>query len=165
MSGPTDHPSTPPNVVYLASGLAFPDALAAGPAAIHLGGVVLLTDPTTLSPETKVELARLQPEKVIVVGSFGAVSNSVMAAAGVAAEVSAASGTLLRQAGPDRYFTADAIVQYAFTTNVYSSTAFIATGRNYPDALAAGPGAGLVGSPVILVDGNASSLPVASCRC
>jgi putative cell wall-binding protein len=35
---------------------------------------------------------------------------------------------------------------------------FVATGTNYPDALAAGPAAGAVGAPLILVDGTAKTL-------
>jgi len=39
-----------PAVAGLATGLAFPDALAAGPRLARLGGPLLLTDPATLAP-------------------------------------------------------------------------------------------------------------------
>lgn len=59
---------------------------------------------------------------------------------------SCTSGGLERVAGPDRYATAAAVAEHWDTTD----TVFLATGLNYPDALAGGPVAGLNGSPVLL---------------
>src|SRR5690606_30986083 len=58
-----------------------------------------------------------------------------------------------RLGGSNRYDTGLAIVGSAFDS---AGTAFIATGRTFPDALAATGAAGSQGSPVILVDGVAS---------
>ena len=48
-------------VVYLASGQAFPDALAAGPAAARDGGAVLYTRASSLPSAVGQELVRLAP--------------------------------------------------------------------------------------------------------
>lgn len=142
-------------VVYLADGMNPPDALAAGPAAIAHGGVLLLTGSTSLPEETRAELRRLNPERLVIVGGPGAVSKAVEAQV----------RTLLRQTsverlgGATRYETGRAVVRDTFRE---SEVVLIATGRNYPDALAAGPAAGYLGAPVVLVDGAAASIDSAT---
>ncbi|WP_248150616.1 cell wall-binding repeat-containing protein [Microbacterium aoyamense] len=71
---------TPPvDVVYIANGLTFPDALSAAPAGGVNAGPVLLTDKAALPQATKDELTRLQPRSIRVLGGTGAVSAAVMA--------------------------------------------------------------------------------------
>ena len=65
-----------------------------------------------------------------------------------------------RIAGPDRYATGAAISAATFASDV--PVVFIATGRNFPDALAAGPAAAALGGPVLLVDPMALPAPVAA---
>uniref|UniRef100_UPI0018CC17A0 fibronectin type III domain-containing protein n=5 Tax=Microbacterium TaxID=33882 RepID=UPI0018CC17A0 len=55
-------------VVYLANGRDFPDALAGAAAAGHFGGPVLLTEPGALPPVVAAELARLKPQKIVILG-------------------------------------------------------------------------------------------------
>ena len=136
-------------VVFLASGIDYPDALSAAPVAAVAGGPLLLTAPTGLPAVVVAELQRLDPARVIIVGAEVAVG------ARVAQQVSELGFTPERVAGGNRYATARALVR----TFIDSSTvAYIATGRNYPDALAAAAAAGSVGAPVLLVNGLASSL-------
>lgn len=138
-------------VVYLTSGMNFPDALSAGPAAIRRGGVVLTTAPDWLPDVVADELERVRPERVVIVGGTGAVTS------GVEASVRAAVGTATpvdRIGGPTRFETAELLIRDAFDEGS-SRAAIIATGWNYPDALAAGPAAGRLRAPVILVDGGA----------
>jgi putative cell wall-binding protein len=149
-----DPVTSPPEVVYVGNGYNYPDALAAGPAAIAKNAPLLLTAPTYLPGPTADELARLHPGRVVIVGGASAVSDSVASAIGAAAP----GATVDRLGGADRYETARMIVQEAFSAGG-SSVALVATGRNYPDALAAGPAAGHMGSPVILLDGGASTIP------
>ena len=59
-----------------------------------------------------------------------------------------------RWAGADRYSTAATVVHSSFTT---SQTVYIASGANFPDALAAGPLAGKSGAPILLT--GPTSLP------
>lgn len=62
-------------VAYVASGVAFPDALVAGPMAVD--GPILLTDPERLPPEVAAEIRRLGCKSVVVVGGPGSVSRKV----------------------------------------------------------------------------------------
>lgn len=55
-----------------------------------------------------------------------------------------------RLAGPDRWGTAAAVSRATFAPGV--PVAFVATGRDYPDAIAAGPAAAVDHGPVLLVD-------------
>lgn len=140
------------DTVYLVSGQSAYDALSAGPAAVAQGAAMLLTQADRLTGVTAAELERLAPERVIVVGGEGAVSDAVVAAAREVAP------TVERIGGSDRYATSAALARAAFGTSG-APTAYIATGRGYADALAAGPAAGAGASPVVLVDGRASGLP------
>jgi putative cell wall-binding protein len=65
------------DVVFIATGGAFPDALAVGPAAIDAGGPVLLVSTTSLPKTVADELVRLNPNRVVIVGGTAAVSAGV----------------------------------------------------------------------------------------
>ena len=144
--------STP--VVFIASGVNFPDALSAGPAAAALGGPLLLTSPTALPRSVAAEITRLNPDKIWVVGGTGAVSSRVYSAlAGLAPDID-------RVYGADRYATSRAVTRLGFTVNddgglPGASSAYIATGSGFADALAAGAAAGSAAAPVVLVPGSA----------
>lgn len=60
--------------------------------------------------------------------------------------------TITRLAGADRYQTAAAISAASYPAGV--PVAYVATGADYPDALAAGPAATREGGPVLLVTSN-----------
>jgi putative cell wall-binding protein len=128
---------------FVATGASFPDALAAGPAAIRSRGPVLLTQAGTLPPATRDELMRLRPGTIYVVGATGAVSETVRQAIG-----QATGRPVVRIAGADRYATAVAISATFFSR---PPSVYLATGANFPDALAAVPAAGRAGSPLLLV--------------
>lgn len=144
----------PVPVIYVANGLNYPDALSAGPAAIHSGGALLLVLPDGIPTVVAEELDRLNPERIVVVGSAAAISNSVKAAL---AEYVSSPSDVDRIGGSDRYETSRLLVRDAFGTDG-AENAFIATGYNYPDALAAVPAAGYWDAPLVLVPGTASSL-------
>jgi putative cell wall-binding protein len=67
-------------VAYVATGLDFPDALAAAAAAGHLGAPLLLVSPTAVPPSTAAELARLKPARIVIAGGPSVVSSAVAAA-------------------------------------------------------------------------------------
>jgi hypothetical protein len=135
------NPNVP--VAYVATGRNFPDALAGVPAAGAQGGPILLTDQAALPQATRNELARLQPQRIIVLGGPSVVSD------GVAGELQAFTARpVVRLSGPTRYETAAAISRATFGSG--APVAFIATGELFPDALAAGPGAIAAGGPVLL---------------
>jgi hypothetical protein len=134
-------------VVFVATGITFPDALAAGPAAARLGGPVLLVRQDTLPDATASELTRLAPKRIVVLGGEGAVS------AGVLTALAAYASDVSRVAGADRYATAVATSQAAFGPSV--PVVFIATGLDFPDALAGSAAGAKLGGPVLLVPGDA----------
>lgn len=139
----TDGPVAGRNV-YIANGRNFPDALIAGPVAVRTGAALLLTETDSLPAPTRDELLRLRPEKVIVLGQEPSVSEAVRReierVTGVAAE---------RIGGANRFETADALVRSGFQAEGALS-AFVVTGANFPDALAAGPVASTYGGPVVI---------------
>ncbi len=143
------------NVVFVASGAGFADALSAGAAAAGLDAPLLLTPPSSLLTSVRDEIARLNPDTIYVVGGPGAVSAAVVTA------LEALAPTVTRLQGDDRYATSRDVVSTIFTDASYS-TVFVATGRNFPDALSAGPVAALREAPIVLVDGNLSTLPAAT---
>jgi putative cell wall-binding protein len=146
------YPSGAP-VVFVATGTNYPDALAAGPAATKLGGPLLLTDPNALPSVVASEITSLHPSKVYVVGGTSAVSAGVLSSI----QTAAASATVTRIAGTDRFDTSRKVNQIAFGGTTVPG-AYVATGTNYPDALAAASAAGAQDLPVILVNGSASSI-------
>ncbi|MDO5502573.1 MAG: cell wall-binding repeat-containing protein [Actinomycetia bacterium] len=128
--------------VYLSTGLRFPDAVAAS-AATQGEVPILLTRPGALPPETRAELERLAPSEIKVLGNTDAVSDEVMRDA-----AAAAGARVTRIFGGDRYQTAAKISAEAFGRGV--DTVYVATGLDFPDALAAGSVGAQVGAPVIL---------------
>jgi putative cell wall-binding protein len=104
-----------PTTVLLASGASFADALVAGPAAAHVGGVVLLTDGDTMSAATSDYLSAHQ--------------GNVFAVGGPAA---AASQDATKVLGTDRYETAVEVAKKFF---VNPTTVSIANGSTFADAL------------------------------
>jgi putative cell wall-binding protein len=137
------------DTVFIATGSGFADALSAAPAAAIEDAPLLLTQQNTLPTSIRNELIRLDPTTVVIVGGTQAVSSSVARAI---RNLSIAP-TVERISGADRYATSRAIADEYFAT---ATNAFIATGVNFPDALAAGPAAAEVSAPVILVPGTMS---------
>ncbi len=128
--------------VFLATGADYPDALAGAALAGSTQVPVLLTKSDGLPAVTAAELERLDPGELVVLGGDGAVEDAVVEAAAEAADAPAR-----RLAGRDRYATA-ALVAAEFGS---AETAYVATGRNFPDALAGAARAGAVDAPVLLV--------------
>ncbi|MFT3798193.1 cell wall-binding repeat-containing protein [Microbacterium sp.] len=69
------------DVVYLASGANFPDALSGSAAVSMYGGPVLLTPTNSLPDVIRAELTRLKPKRVIALGGPTTVSDGVLAEA------------------------------------------------------------------------------------
>lgn len=127
---------------FVATGVRFPDALAAGPAAARRNGPVLLVDGTSgaLDSATRATLQRLQTRWVGVVGDTASVSQ------GIATGIGATGAQVTRYAGSDRYATA---VRLAADFGDVS-TAYVASGQDFPDALAGAAVAGAQGAPLLL---------------
>lgn len=143
--------AAPATYVYVASGANYPDALSAAAVAAKREAPLLLTTPTSLPAAVATEILRLDPENIVVAGGPGAVSESVVTALRGLIEN---PDNVTRIGGANRYETSRLLVDDAFDSAL---AAFVATGRNFPDALAAGAAAAKLGAPVILVDGLATS--------
>ena len=133
--------------VVLARGDQAPDALAGVPLAAHVHGPLLLTSPTALDPATRAEIDRVtggpQTHKPIyILGGESAVSSTTEDA------LRTAGYTVTRYGGSSRFDTALKIAA-AFGTTQH---VIVATGRDFPDALAAGPLGAAEGAPIVLSD-------------
>ncbi len=138
----------------IATGANFPDALAGGPAGVEWGGPVLLVQQNAIPASTMTELKRLHPGRIVVLGGTSAVSASVAGQLGPLT-----TGSVVRYSGPDRYATAAAVSKALFPLG--TGTAYVAIGTNFPDAVAAGPAAGMLHAPILLV-GNLTVPPPTS---
>lgn len=139
--------------VYIATGQNYPDALSAAPAAAHFDSPLLLTLPDGLPSIVRTELLRLHPAEIIIVGGSSVVSDTVRSQL----QALAFHPTVTRIAGDDRFETSRLIAAESFDS---ATTAYVATGLNFPDALAAAPAAAHFDGPVILVNGQAGSVDI-----
>ncbi|MDQ1539977.1 MAG: hypothetical protein QOH29_703, partial [Actinomycetota bacterium] len=119
-----------PATVLLATGANFPDALAAGVAASKAGGVVLLTNGSSMAPETAAYLT--------------AHAQTVYALGGAAAAADPAATAIV---GADRYDTAAGVAQHFFTG---PGLVGIASGAGFADALSGGAYLAHLGGALLL---------------
>lgn len=136
--------------VIIATGRNWPDALGGTSLAGALDCPVLLVDTLTMPGEVMAEMLRLGAAKAIILGGESAVGAPVE----MALTMRLGAGNVERIAGGSRYETADAVARRVITTMgaAYDGTAFVATGANFPDALAAAPLAAAKGWPLFLAD-------------
>ncbi|MHB1342181.1 MAG: cell wall-binding repeat-containing protein [Coriobacteriia bacterium] len=141
------------DIVVLATGSNWPDALGGAALAGAVHGPLLLTMKDTLPAEVAAELDRIEPKRVYVLGGTGVVSNAVMDAARSHTTMDIAT----RLDGDDRYKTAVEVAAEvkAMRGSDYDGTAFVCTGANFPDALAAAPIAAANGWPIYLTPPDA----------
>ncbi|HAS09407.1 MAG TPA: hypothetical protein DCS55_02640 [Acidimicrobiaceae bacterium] len=135
----------------LASGQKFPDALAAGGLAGTLDAPILLTPQGDLDDTTLTGLEDLDASTVTIVGGPDAVSLDVEL------ELEAEGFTVERIAGANRFDTAADIA-----AEVGGTTAVLANGFRFPDALAISPGAHELELPVLLTGADELAAEAAS---
>ncbi|MCI0584687.1 MAG: cell wall-binding repeat-containing protein [Chloroflexi bacterium] len=128
-------------MAYVATGTNFPDALGGAAAAGRNGAPVLLVARDRVPDAVAAELKRLAPAQIVILGGTAAVSKGVEETLGAYT-----TGAVSRIAGTDRYDTSLAISRatYESATSVY-----LATGADFPDALAGAPLRG----PLLLTPG------------
>lgn len=134
---------------YITRGDNFPDALSAGAAAGSIGAPILLVHPsdTSVNPETARLLQDLGVTNIVITGSTVSVTAELQAAFGALPGIS----SVVRQGGFDRYDAGLAINKAAISS---ASTAYIASGTKFPDAMSAAAVAAATGSPLILSTGD-----------
>lgn len=120
-----------PEVLFVTTGLDFPDALAAGAAAGSRHGAVLLTAGPTVPPVVASYLSEHPDTPRFAVGGPAA----------------AADPHAVAVVGTDRYDTARRVAQTFFD---HPFAVGIASGETFPDALSGGANVGLAGAPLLL---------------
>jgi putative cell wall-binding protein len=131
------------DTVYVVTGENFPDALSATPPAVISGGPLLLVQQDSLPAVVADELARLGPERIIIVGGVAAVSTAVEQALGAHAAV------VERIDAPNRYATSAELSKRSFPNG--ADVAYIALGTSFPDALSGGGTGAVAQGPMLLV--------------
>ncbi|HET9733406.1 MAG TPA: cell wall-binding repeat-containing protein [Acidimicrobiales bacterium] len=131
----------------VASGAAFPDALAGGVMSNKNSFPMLLTDPNNLSAPTQSALSSLGIKQVFILGGTGAVS------ANVASQITGMGITVTRISGADRTQTATAIATFENANLGYSlGHVNLARGDDFADALAGTAHAGAETAPILLTE-------------
>jgi putative cell wall-binding protein len=127
----------------IATGEGFADALAGGAVGAATDSPLLLIRPDSVPAATAAALRELQPSDIAVLGGTQVIADSVLADLR-----QYTAGGVNRLAGNDREQTAAKLAEVFWpesTTRVY-----LASGQQYPDALAAGPAAGRSDGPLLL---------------
>lgn len=132
------------DLVYVASGLAFADALAAGPVAGRAGAPVLLITADTVPPGTADALRRFRPREIRVLGGSAVVGDAVVRS------LADVAGTVTRVAGSTRFDTAVELSKASFPGG--SKVAYLANGLAFADVLVGGPQAAAEGAPLLLTE-------------
>lgn len=142
------------DVVIVASGANFPDALAAAGLAGAYDAPLLLTNPTALPASVNAEILRLGATRCFIVGGAPAVSHGVETSLGLLEGLD-----VVRVEGGDRYATAAEVARRVVERlgEDYDGGVFVARGDTFPDALAVAPLAWQSRRPVVLT--RPASLP------
>lgn len=145
-------PSGGAGAVVLSRSDDFADALPGTPLAAAEEAPLLLTPTARLDARTKAEIQRVLAagKTVYLLGGTGALSGAVQS------EVSSLGYTVVRYSGADRYQTAVSIANALGEP----ATLLLATGTNFPDALAGGAAAAKAHGAVLLTNG--STMPAAT---
>ena len=144
--------------VFIVNGRNFPDALSAGALAAVERGVLLLVEQNSVPSIVQAELSRLSPQSITIVGGTAVVSNGVKSLL----ENYLPGDPVQRIAGANRYETSRAVITSGAGFDDDVDALFIATGTNFPDALAAVPAATKENAGLVLVNGSASRLDSAT---
>ncbi|MBN9188592.1 MAG: serine hydrolase [Microbacterium sp.] len=135
------------DVVLIASGLSSIDGVTAAGMASRVGAPLLYVAPDSIPDAVAAELRRLAPDRIIVVGGNGVVSDRVLAG------LRSFSPDVQRYGGGDRYATSRAVLSlYGTVGSVY-----VAAGLSLIDAPLASVAAARTGRGVLLVNGSAAA--------
>jgi len=137
--------SSSPTQAFVVTGNNFPDALSASAAAGAVGAPLLLVDglQDRVSAETIAALSAVRTTRITIVGGPATVRS------GIETSLKAQWSGTARIFGEDRYSTSAAVMAQAYPGT--SQQAIIATGENYPDALAGSAWAGVARIPLFIV--------------
>lgn len=147
-----------PEEVFFVCGNGFADALSVSTvAAIKKAPIIYLTKDGEINADTKAYLDKLKTKgcvkKAYVIGGTGVISDDMTKQAATALGVK----SLTRLAGSDRYGTC-LKVNSAFKSILSGTSLSVATGADFPDALAGGVLAAKNKSPMFLVNSKSAKL-------
>lgn len=128
------------NIVVIATGSDYPDALCAAPLAKKYDAPILLNNKDYLNENVKQEILRLKPKKIYIIGGKGVISSSVED------ELKKMDIECERISGKDRYETS---INIAKKLDM-SSKIILATGSNFADSLSIAPIAAIEQIPILL---------------
>lgn len=152
------------DAVLLAGATKWPDALGGSALAGVAGGPLLPCNLTTIPPVVAAEIVRLSPARAYILGGTGSVGPAVEARL----RALVPGITVTRLGGIDRYAAGRAIAGEVLrlSGSSFDGSVLLATGGNYPDALAGAPVASRLGRPIVLVNPytNAFTLPAGTKR-
>lgn len=132
---------------FIASGESFPDALSVSSLAASLNYPILLTGKDALPQGAGNYLKSNGISKTYVIGGTGVISDSIPDSIPNSERIW----------GKDRYETNINVLE-AFKDNINMQQVDLATGENYPDALAGSVFASLTNSPVLLVSSSVQDI-------
>lgn len=139
------------DLVYVATGVDYPDALPAGALAGLQDAPMLLVRQDSIPAVTAAALDRLDPARIVILGGTPTISAGVEAALADFATADTPD-EVSRLAGADRYATAREVAA-EFGTDV--PVVYVAKATDFPDALAGAARTGLEGGPVLLTKTDA----------
>ncbi len=147
--------------VVVATAVNWPDALGGAALAGTVDGPILLVKKDSVPPAIAAEIERLGAEEVIILGGTAVVSDATEAELLALEDVD----TTMRIGGDNRFQTAQLIAEETVDRlgGGWERTAFVATGDNFPDALAAAPIAARRGWPIFLAKPN-GAVPIAAMK-
>ncbi len=137
--------------VVLVTGENYPDGLSVSSVAAQMQLPVLLVRKDGISGAVAQEIAAIKPAKVYIIGREGAIGTAVENQ--VAQITGLAQANIVRIGGADRYETSLAVAQYF---RLSGQSVCVATGNNFPDAMAGSVYAANFNAPIILADGSLS---------
>lgn len=130
------------DTVIVASGLAYPDAMAGVPLAGMLDAPILLTGEQP-DESLMAQLDRLGANNVLILGGEKSVGPDVEFT------LHGTGRNVERIYGADRYATCAAIARRMAELGDISHEVFVASGANFPDALSVSPAAGVMNQPIL----------------
>ncbi len=136
------------DIVFVATGESFPDALSSAPAATSVGAPVVLVRGTDdrLDDATLALFDRLKTQQFVIIGGERSVSSGIQRQLDTRHP-----GSVERIAGADRYAVSAAVNETYFGS---AEEVYLATGADYPDALSGGVLAARKGVPLLLVQSD-----------
>lgn len=134
--------------VVIASGENYPDALAASVLASELNAPLLLNPKAALRDDVKAEIARLKAKEVVLIGGENTLSEKIKE------EITTLNLKVERIADTNRYATAAKINEKVKELSNKSDHIVLANGKQYADALAAAPFAGVERAGILLSEAD-----------